>query len=810
MIGQTISHYRILEELGSGGMGVVYKAEDLKLGRCVVLKFLNPLLTRDEQAKARFANEAKAASALDHPNVCTIYEIDESEAGQMFIVMAYYNGETLEKNIHHAPLQMNEAINIALQIANGLSATHAANVIHRDIKPSNIIITDHGEIKIIDFGLAKLGGYSKLTQAGTMLGTTAYMSPEQLRGDFVDHRSDIFSFGVVLYETLTGKHPFGENDQAMAYSIVNKEPETVRSIRSDLPDELERIVNRALKKAPEERYQSMGELRTDLVSVCKTSEADSTMSASQKIKRKSTSIARPNKLVSFFLVFMLYYGPLLAFVFLLSQMLVPGWCPDVKLYGPWSLRLLIANWFETSFGIAQPAATHWAGGITDFPVIIIHLLCALQIWFTKGLWQAESSSGTAHYSIRGFLRWRKDGWTLVGVIAVLAAIALTIYHQFLPDTTCHVFGPTAKGLIANLRTDIPYAPDERFFLMLHRLLQLISLFLFLLTSAYALPAYLRSSLSRPRPMADTNDKELRVEILRTITIPLFGIGIVLILALMSAELGIDEISGRSRHSAAIAIFILLFWLASGLFRLVRVERKDLDFFVWLDRVIQRTRAVSGKLFRQFLTIGGVAVFFVLIMPRLMRMTPGLAAIDLPMLELEAKVRSNLMDFCAWNMKKERNLYSYVCQQIDRAMAGNVGLHSEKPRQILESQVIVQAMFIALFHHDVQFSRIIRGKADSIQLLKNASIEEILIEIEPLVRDFERLSIPFFYDADYLAAHRRISAYKLLEYLKSNRIPLRPPAQPELEISSERIWEMAELAYRQHLSDLHVLDLIKSK
>lgn len=804
MIGQTISHYKILEQLGAGGMAVVYLAEDLKLNRKVVLKILPVESSRNQESRERFVREARAASALDHPNICTIYEIDESETGQMFIVMAYYRGETLERKIHPIPLQMNEALNIAVQIAQGLSAAHAANIIHRDIKPSNIIITD-GDVKIIDFGLAKLMGQSKLTLSGATLGTLAYMSPEQLRGDPVDYRSDIFSFGVVLHEMLTGRHPFGENDQAVAYSIVNKEPESIRDFKTELPGELEQIVNKALKKVPDERYQNLDEMLADLVSIDKNLEADSTISTSQKIKGKSISIKKPNKLVSSFLIFMLYYGPLLALVFLFIDTLLLGWFPkDVKLHSLWSLRLLLVNWFETSFDIAQPAATHWAGGITDFPVIIIHLLCALQIWFTKGLWQAESSSGTAHYSIRGFLRWRKDGWTFVGLIAMLAAIALTIYHQFLPDTTCHVFGPTAKGLIANYRPDIPYAPEERFFLVLHRFLQLISLSLFLLTSAYVLPAYLRSSLSRPL-IGNADDKQLRVEIIRTISIPIFGIGIVLILSLMTAELGIDELSGRSQHSAAIAMFILLFWLASGLFRLVRVERKDLDFFIWLDRIVQRLRAVSNKLFRQFLTIGGVVLFFVLIIPRLMRMMPGLAMIDLPMLELEAIVRNNIMDFCAWNMKKERDLYSYVSQQIDNATAGKVALHSEGSRQILESQVIAQATVIALFNYDVPFSRIIRAKPDSTQWLKNATVEEILNEIAPLARSFDHLPVPFFYDADYLAAHRRISAYRLLEYFKSNRISLRPPAHSDFEISSEQIWEMAQLAYRKHLSDLHLLD-----
>jgi serine/threonine-protein kinase len=292
-LGQTISHYKILAKLGEGGMGVVYKAEDVKLGRHVVLKFLAPYLTRDSQAIERFINEAKTASALDHPNICTIYEIGESEDGQLFIAMAYYEGETLKERLEKgdgrkaksegrdaapfAPrsspfgmmggLPIPETIEIATQIASGLARAHEAGIIHRDIKPANIIITKRGEVKILDFGLAKLAGQQHLTKSGATMGTIAYMSPEQAQGLPVDHRTDIWSLGVVMYEMLTGQLPFkGEYDQAVMYSIVNTEPAPVRSLRSEVSVGLEQIVNKALAKRADERYQQIDELLADLKS----------------------------------------------------------------------------------------------------------------------------------------------------------------------------------------------------------------------------------------------------------------------------------------------------------------------------------------------------------------------------------------------------------------------------------------------------------------------------------------------------------------------------------------------------------------
>jgi len=261
MIGKIVSHYHILEKLGEGGMGVVYKAEDLKLKRTVALKFLPPELTRDPEAKERFIQEAQAASALDHPNICTIHEIDQTEDGQMFIVMACYEGETLKKKVASGQLSVDSVIDIAIQIAQGLAKAHEHGIIHRDIKPANVMITNDGVAKILDFGLAKLAGQVGITKTGITMGTIAYMSPEQARGEEVDNRTDIWSLGVVLYEMLTGQLPFkGEYEAAMMYSIVNEAPEPVTKLRSDAPVELERIVNKALAKTREARYDSATEL----------------------------------------------------------------------------------------------------------------------------------------------------------------------------------------------------------------------------------------------------------------------------------------------------------------------------------------------------------------------------------------------------------------------------------------------------------------------------------------------------------------------------------------------------------------------
>jgi serine/threonine protein kinase/Tfp pilus assembly protein PilF len=273
MIGKIVSHYKILDKLGGGGMGVVYKAEDTKLKRTVALKFLPPELTRDEEAKERFVHEAQAASSLDHNNICTIYEVGETEDKQIFIAMACYEGETLKQKIDRGPLKIDDAVDFGIQIAQGLAKAHEKGIVHRDIKPANVLVTSDGVAKVLDFGLAKLSGRTLLTKAGSTVGTAAYMSPEQARGETVDQRTDIWSLGVVLYEMLTGRSPFkGEYENALLYFVVNAEPEPITGLRSGVPLELERLVTKAMAKNPGERYQHMDEMLVDLKTIKMSSE----------------------------------------------------------------------------------------------------------------------------------------------------------------------------------------------------------------------------------------------------------------------------------------------------------------------------------------------------------------------------------------------------------------------------------------------------------------------------------------------------------------------------------------------------------
>ena len=265
MIGQTISHYKIIEKLGEGGMEVVYKAHDIKLDRLVALKFLPPHLASDEQDRKRFIHEAKAASSLDHPNICNVHEIDETPDGQVFIVMAIYEGAPLNKKIEKGPLKIDEALDVVIQAAEGLQAAHEKGIVHRDIKSSNIMLTDKGRAVIMDFGLAQSRGMSRLTKTGSTIGTVPYMSPEQAKGEKVDHRSDIWSLGTVLYEMVTGQMPFrSEYHEAVVYSIMNESPPPMTGLRSGVPMALEAIVNKCLEKNPGDRYQHADELIVDL------------------------------------------------------------------------------------------------------------------------------------------------------------------------------------------------------------------------------------------------------------------------------------------------------------------------------------------------------------------------------------------------------------------------------------------------------------------------------------------------------------------------------------------------------------------
>ena len=269
MIGQTISHYKITEKLGEGGMGVVYKAEDTRLERTVALKFLASHLLEDEEGCARFIREAKAAASLDHPNICTVYEIDDA-GERTFIAMAFIEGLTVKDKIAQRPLKLDQALDIAVQTAQGLQAAHEKGIVHRDIKGANIMVTPPGQVKIMDFGLAQLAERSKLTETTTILGTPSYMSPEQTRGEKTDRRTDLWSLGVVLYEMVAGRLPFeGERQEAVLYGITSEEPEPVTAQRAGLPLELEWIIGKALAKDRDERYQHSEDLLVDLRSLQK-------------------------------------------------------------------------------------------------------------------------------------------------------------------------------------------------------------------------------------------------------------------------------------------------------------------------------------------------------------------------------------------------------------------------------------------------------------------------------------------------------------------------------------------------------------
>jgi len=419
LIGQTISHYKILSKLGEGGMGVVYKAEDTKLKRTVALKFLPQHLTANETDKARFIQEAQAAAALNHNNVCTIYDIQEHE-GRQYISMEYVEGQTLKDRIKTKDISTSDAIDYATQIAEALQAAHDKGIIHRDIKSENIMVTSTGQIKVMDFGLAKLRGAAKLTKTTSTAGTLSYSSPEQVQGKEVDARSDIFSYGVVLYEMLTGQLPFkGEYDSAVVYSILDEEPEPIQKFVTGVSSELVHIINRVLEKDPENRYQSMKDVLIDLKRVKRETGKAQTPSSQPTAEQGKKSQRKTKWLI-------LSTAILAASIIVVTVFRKTGQTPD-----PGSKIMLAILPFEN---LGPPEDEYFADGITEEITSRLACLHSLGVISRTSANQYKNTNKplkqigeelSVNYVLEGTIRWEQRSEGIGRVRITLQLIRIT-------------------------------------------------------------------------------------------------------------------------------------------------------------------------------------------------------------------------------------------------------------------------------------------------------------------------------------------------------------------------------------------------
>jgi len=422
MVGKTISHYRVLEKLGEGGMGIVYKAADLKLRRTVALKFLPPQLSGNPEFRERFLTEARAAAALSHPNICTIHEIyDEGE--NAFLELEYVEGENLSDRIKEGPLEPGEAVAIAIQVADALEEAHRNGVIHRDIKSANVLVTSKGQAKVMDFGLARIRGDTLHTRPGTLLGTAAYMSPEQARGEPVDARADIWSLGVVLYEMLGGLRPFkGDSEVPILYSILNEEPKPLKDLRADLPPELCRIVGHALKKDTKTRYPSAAEFSRDLR---KYQETVTTARLSVLTSRTLLRALRKPRVAVAVLLCLGLLGSVAGWFF--HRQIRIRWAREQAL--PEIERLVGQSDYDSAYSLAKQAGAYIPGDarlkelsrLVSVPVSIETNVPGAEIRYTQysaveGEWQQLGHTPLNAVTIpRGLKRWRisKKGFRTV-------------------------------------------------------------------------------------------------------------------------------------------------------------------------------------------------------------------------------------------------------------------------------------------------------------------------------------------------------------------------------------------------------------